>query len=264
MNKQFVMLSGIPRSGSTLLSSVLNQHPLITATTTSPVSELLLIFENNWPHLEKALLNPHPDQYKNIVRGIIDNAYLHEESDVIVDKNRIWPKIAKLLSESLGQKPKIICTVRDIPDVLASYILLLEKNPGHLFVDGDLMEQNLPLNTKNRCKILWEKYVNYPYTSLRVGYNSKCADMLFVDYNEIVGNTQETMNKICEFIGINTISVNTSNVQSMSENDDYHGGLKGLHEVRPEVKKTSPSPEQVIGHDLVKLYSNMKLEFWKK
>lgn len=263
MNKQLIMLSGIPRSGSTLLSSILNQHPLITATTTSPVSELLLIFENNWPHLEQALLNPHPNQYKNIVKGIVDNAYLHEENNIIIDKNRIWPKITKLLLESLGERPKIICTVRDIPDILASYILLLEKNPGHMFVDGDLMEQNLPLNTKNRCKILWEKYINYPYTSLRIGYNSKCADMLFVDYTDIVGNTQETIDKICDFIGIESTAVNTTDVKPMTENDEYHGGLKGLHEVRPVIKKTSPLPEQVIGTDLVRLYKSMKLEFWK-
>ena len=50
----------------------------------------------------------------------------------------------------------------------------------------------------------------------------------------------------------------------MDENDAFHGGLQGLHEIRSVVQKTSPDPAQVIGNDLVKYYASLKSEFWRK
>jgi hypothetical protein len=88
--------------------------------------------------------------------------------------------------------------------------------------------------------------------------------MLFVTYEDIVDSSQETMDKICDFIGIDTHNIDTENLQNMDENDKFHGGLEGLHEVRPVMKKTSPIPEEVIGRELTKLYTDMKLDFWRK
>ena len=265
MNKNFIMLSGIPRSGSQVLSSMLNQHPLIHASTTSPVIDLLDIVNNNWPNLSSALVDPHPNQYGNIITGMIDGAYQHITKPVIVDKNRIWPRHGKLMAQVLGYRPKIICTVRNIPEVLASYILLIEKNNHKItYIDQDLIDFKLPINTKNRCKILWEKYITSPYASLRVGYNAGYADLCIVRYHDIVNNSQDVMNKITNFIGVDPITVNTESLQSMDENDSYHGGLEGLHNVRAVMKRVSPPAEEVIGNDLVKLYTDMQLDFWNR
>lgn len=264
MNKQFVMLSGMPRSGSQLLSSMLNQHTLIHSTTTSPVADLLGIIGEQWPNISRALTTPHPAQFRNMLLGLIDGVYKHVDKPVIVDKNRLWPRYGDLTSEIFGVRPKVICTVRSIPDILASYISLIEKNNHKTtYIDQNLIDLGLPINTKNRCKILWEKYIIHPYTSLRVGVNANNTDMLFVSYEEIVNDGQMTLNRICDFIGIDHFTLDPNNLQRMDENDDYHGGLTGLHEVRSTLKKTSPSPDQVIGRELVNYYHNMNLEFWK-
>ena len=265
MMKNFVMLSGIPRSGSQVLSSILNQHPEIHSTTTSPVADLLGLVSDQWPLISQALTDPHPDQYKNMLLGLIDGAYKHIDRSVIVDKNRLWPRYSSLMTDVLGQRPKIICTVRDIPSVLASYILLIEKNSDKItYIDQDLIDLKLPINNKNRCRILWEKYITHPYTSLRIGLNAGHADLLFVEYDNIVNNGQETVNRICDFIGIDRYNLNSNNLQRMDENDDYHGGLTGLHEVRPLLKQISPAPDKVIGTDVANTYRSMNLEFWRK
>jgi hypothetical protein len=165
----------------------------------------------------------------------------------------------------LGQRPKIICTVRNIPDILSSYILLIEKNSHKItYIDQDLIDLKLPINNKNRCKVLWEKYMTHPYNSLRIGVNSGNAHMLFVNYEDIVNNGQTTVNRICDFVGVDHYSLDTNNLQRMDENDSYHGGLEGLHDVRSTLKKVSPDPQQVIGRELTNLYKSMSLEFWKK
>ena len=265
MNKNFIMLSGIPRSGSSVLSSMLNQHPSIYATTTSPVADLLSIVNEQWPIISQAIVDRDSSQQSNIINGIINGAYQHIAQPVIVDKNRLWPRYSDFMNVALGQKPKIICTVRSIPDVLASYILLIEKNNYKTtYVDEELANQNLPINNKNRCRLLWEKYVIHPYTSLRMGYNSGTADLLFVEYDDIVGNGQATLDRICDFVGIERYQLASDNLQAMDENDNYHGGLDGLHDVRPTLEKTSPPPEQVIGNETTKYYQSMRLEFWRK
>jgi galactose mutarotase-like enzyme len=109
-----------------------------------------------------------------------------------------------------------------------------------------------------------EKYIGHPYASLRMGYNNVDAELLFVEYNDIVNNSQLTLDRICDFIEVDRYTIDTENLQPMDENDQYHGGIQGLHYVRPTLSKTSPEPEQVIGRELTKLYTDMKLEFWRK
>jgi len=265
MNKNFIMLSGLPRSGSQVLSSMLNQHPEIYASTTSPVADLVGIIGEQWPAISQALVDPDPKQYSNIMLGAIDGAYKHIDKQTIVDKNRLWPRYGAITKQVFGFKPLIICTVRSIPDILASYCLLIEHNKDRVtFIDQDLIDGGLAVNTKNRCKILWEKYITHPYNSLRLGVNSGDVDMLFLEYTDIVSNGQATVDKVCNFINIDTFKLDTSNLQPMDENDVFHGGLMGLHDVRPTLKKASPPPEEVIGRELTNLYRNMHLEFWRK
>lgn len=263
--KSLIMLSGMPRSGSQVLSSVLNQHPKIFSTITSPIADLLGIVNEQWPILSQADLTPNPDQYKNILLGLITGAYAHVDKSIIIDKNRLWPRYSEFLYNVLGVRPKIICTVRPIPEILASYILLIEKNNHKItYIDQDLIDLKLPINNKNRCKILWEKYITHPYNSLRIGFNGNYADLLFVTYDNIVNHNQETVNRICDFIGIEHCTIDQNNLQPMDENDSYHGGLEGLHDVRSSLKRISLNPEQVIGTELTNYYKNMNLEFWRK
>lgn len=262
--KTTIFLSGLPRTGSTVLASMLNQHPDIHATTTSPVADLISITINNWNDISGAVLDQPPEQYGNILGAIISGSHKHIEKNIIVDKNRLWPRFSPELYGATGQKPKIICTVRDIPDILASYILLLQKNPGNNFIDDLVAEQKLAANTKNRCKVLLEKVVNHPYTSLKIGHNSNTCDILYLDYADIVGDGQNTVDKVCDFIGCNRYVLDTENLQRMDENDQYHGGLMGLHEVRAVLRKTSMPPENILGYELTQFYRNMHLEFWKK
>ena len=264
MNKNFVMLSGLPRSGSTVLTSMLNQHPDIHASPTSPLADFIISTTETWPVLSQQVAEKPVRQLENIIEGIVDGTYKHITKPVVVDKNRLWPRISLVMNYTLQDKPKIICTVRQIPEILSSYILLFNSKPNQPnFIDEDLKQNGITINTKTRCKLLWEKFINHPYKSLMMGYNSKNADMLFLDYNDIVNNGQQTMDKISKFIDIDSFTLDVENLQPMDENDAYHGFI-GLHEVRKELKKTSPKAEEVIGKDLVKLYTDMKVDFWNR
>lgn len=262
--KDIVFLSGLPRTGSTVLCSILNQSSEIYATTTSPVADMASIIMEKWNQLTGAMVDRHPKQYSNIILHTISGAWEHVDKKIVVDKSRLWPRLVPHYHAATGIRPKIICTVRNIPEILASYVLLTEKNPSGNFVDDLLVEAGLTPNTKNRCKIALEKFIQYPYNSLKIGYNSGVADMYFVDYNDIVVDPQGVVNSICGFIGCKPFTVDSSNISPMDENDEYHGGMEGLHSLRPVLARTSPPPTEVIGYELTRQYSSMQLEFWKK
>jgi len=50
--KTLFFLSGLPRSGSTLLGSILSQHPELQATPTSPLADLLCWIDQGFTKLD--------------------------------------------------------------------------------------------------------------------------------------------------------------------------------------------------------------------
>ena len=263
MTHELVMLSGLPRSGSTILTSLLNQHPKIYATTTSPVIGMVTNFYHNWePQTIAQVKDKNEQQRKDMVSAMIRVAHSHFKKDIVIDKNRGWPKSLKLYEELMDTKPKIICTVRNIPDILASFVTLANKNPGDTFIDNALVEQGFTINNTNRCRLLWNSgVVGESWQAFKSGYQYDKSCMLILEYEDIVSNPKDVMKQIEEFIGIEYYEYDFNNLKPMDEKDEFHG-IKGLHDIRPVVKKTSKPPEQIIGHELTEYYTNMKLDFW--
>jgi sulfotransferase len=265
MEHELVFLSGLPRSGSTVLSSLLNQHPKIYATTTSPVLGMILNFGGNWENQVVHQIEDKSEQQKtDMQRSMLLSAHSHFNKPIIVDKNRGWPRHVKLLEKLLGKKPKIICTVRDVPSVLSSFVTLANKHPDNNFIDNQLKMAGFTVNNTNRCRLLWRQgTVGAGWDSLKSGYQYDKSCLLLISYEEIVNDPLSVMKRVEDFLGIEHHLYDINNLKAMDEKDEEHG-LKGLHDIRPVVKKTSPPPEKIIGVGLTKYYNDMKLNFWNK
>lgn len=264
MNHELVVLSGLPRSGSTVLTSLLNQHPKLYATTTSPVLGMVTNFYHNWePQTVTQLKDKDVRQRTNMVTAMIRAAHEHIDKPIVIDKNRGWPKMGKLLTEILGEQPKMICTVRNIPDILASFVTLANKDPN-TFIDNQLRESGFTINNTNRCRLLWNNgVVGQSWQSLKSGWNFNKNNLLMIEYDDIVSKPLEVLVRIEEYLGIESFGYDINNLKPMEEKDEFHG-IKGLHDIRPVVKKTSKPPEQIIGNELTNYYNDMKLDFWHR
>ena len=264
MNHELVMLSGLPRSGSTILTSLLNQHPKLYATTTSPVLGMVLNFHGNWePQTEHQVKDKNEQQRKDMDAAMIRAAHAYLNKPIVIDKNRGWPKNGKLLTELLGKQPKMICTVRNIPDVLASFVTLANKDPD-TFIDKQLRQEGFAVNNTNRCRLLWNSgVVGESWQAFKSGWNFNKNNMLIIEYEDIVSKPLEVMKQIEDYLEIEHFEYDINNLQPMEEKDELHG-IKGLHDIRPVVKKTSKPPEQIIGKELTQYYNDMKLDFWHK
>jgi sulfotransferase len=138
--KEYYFISGLPRSGSTLLSGILKQNPKFYADIASPVSEIisstidsLTLGENNF--------NIDGDQRESILKYIFEGYYSNLNNPVIFDSSRIWTAKTPLL-QKLFPYTKILCCVRDIRWVLDSFERIVVKNPYYTntLVEAEVFE----------------------------------------------------------------------------------------------------------------------------
>jgi len=119
--KTYYFDSGLPRSGSTLITALLNQNPQIHAGTLSPVFEVMYYTQDRLKG-EQAQAFPKPQIFKKMVRNVMDTYYEDTDAPYIVDKSRAWTAHLDLIKQYITPDPKIICTVRHPLEILASFI----------------------------------------------------------------------------------------------------------------------------------------------
>jgi sulfotransferase len=88
--KTFYFMGGLPRAGSTLLSTLLNQNPRFHSGPSSPVLGAMFTLHDNFQGNELYTGYPKPDQVNEIVGSVIRHWYSDVEEEVIFDKNRAW------------------------------------------------------------------------------------------------------------------------------------------------------------------------------
>jgi sulfotransferase len=258
--KTLFFLSGLPRSGSTLLGSILSQHPKLQATPTSPLADLLCWIDDGFSKLDIQYTYDKKAITYNTYSSILSNFYNHIEKPYILDKHRGWCKNISSIEKFLHQTPKIIATNRRVSEVLSSYIILIEKNGTDNFVDAHLRREGKEITKDNRIECLWKNYVSDPYESLVYGLTHNRQNIHLVDYNDLTQNPEKEINKIYEFLEIESHSHDFSNIlNTCAEEKDYEWGIDNLHQIRTQLQRTSPPPEEVIGEENVKLYDNFNI-----
>jgi len=270
-NKTFYFMAGLPRSGSTLLSSLLNQNPRFYSGPSSPVVSTMITLESNFSNDELFLGYPKIEVAKNIISSILPQYYDDIEKPVIFDKNRSWVNRMNYISGYFDIVPKVICPVRDISEILTSFIMMRRRNFNVdqnkiNFIDEMLIKTNMPLTDDNRCEflaspngILGQSY-NGLKQALMDGYDH-CLH--FVEYKDLVNNPQETLNKIYEFLDEKPFEHTFDNLENPHrENDLQVYGLADMHEVRSVVKSTAPKPKEILSPETLVKCENT--EFWRE
>lgn len=261
MKYQLYFLSGLPRSGSTLLGSILNQNPEIYVTPTSPLSDLLCYVDESFSKLDIHYTYDKENITTNTYKSILSNFYNHIDKPYVIDKHRAWCRNLKSVEQFTGTPPKVIATNRKISEILASYILLIERNNNSdNFIDNYLRTNHIEITNENRAEYLWRNYVSDPYESLVFGLNNFRENIHVVNYEDLVNSPKETLAQIYDFLEIPSHSHNFLNIKNTcSEEKDKAWGLENLHQIRSELKRISPSPETIIGKENTDLYDKLNL-----
>lgn len=262
--KQLFFLAGLPRAGSTLTGAILSANPSITVTPTSPLLDLLCYTNEAFDKLNEKYTYDSKVVSANIYKAIVESFFENITTPIVIDKHRGHPRNVSPLKAFVTPNPKIICTVRPIPEVIASYIKLIEKNKQtDNFVDNDLRKKNMHINIANRAKCLWENYISDPYQSMVFGIKNHRENLHIVEYDAITKNPVEILKGIYKFLDLpyfeNHQFTNIEN--ACAEDKDAAWGLENLHKIRPKLEKTSTPPEEILGPFLTDYYSQYNLVY---
>ena len=277
MDKKFYFIAGLPRAGSTLLSTLLNQNPRFYSGPSSPVLGAMYATHDYFLGNELYTGYPKPDQVNEIVGSVIRHWYSDVEQEVIFDKNRAWCARVPFIEGYIGQQAKIIVPVRRVDEILTSLLTMVHRNtfvegqPRINFVDEQLVKANIPINDHNRCEyllvaqggIVWESL-----NAVKMGVDEGQSDKFhYVDYNDLVTDPQGELNNIYEFLGEEPFEHTFDGLVNEHREDDLTTyGLGDMHEVHSKLEKTSPDPSTVLPDSIIELYNSNKknLEFWNE
>lgn len=261
---RFSFLAGLARSGSTLITALLEQHPKIHTTGTSIVLDHILQIKNSKNGATLAYdLSDEASQAWGMMRGLLNGAYEQvEKGKIVLEKNRRWTKEIPALTRILGEKPKIIAVVRPIPEIISSFILLSKGIGTANRIDKEILSLNKDLTNCNRAAVIWEKYIYPDWRAFKVGYEENHECFCLIDYNELVTNPKNCIDHICTFLDLDPFDFKVKQLSNPNPEKDGIYGLPGLHYVRGEIKRVSPPAEQILGEKLYDFWVTKDLEFW--
>ncbi len=246
--------SGLPRSGSTWLVSILTQNPNIFVTPqSSPFVEIFWRNYSIWKDInsDENFVNDKIRNMKIPYLRDLTKLYYKQLTDcpIVIDKRPAWHNIdnIKMYEDIFGKLPKIICPVRNVEEIAASFVSLFRNN-GRNWYSHDMKD------------LLLQNYVN-----LKSTFNSeykKC--LLFVDYNDLVNDTPNELERIYEFIDepLYTHKLDSVSVDKGFKKVEDIFGLKDMHTVKKGVSKSKIIPEDFLEKEELLVYQN--LTFWDK
>lgn len=264
-------MAGLPRAGSTLLSSILNQNPKFYSGPSSPVTGIMLTLENYVPTDELYLAYPKPEQIRGLLSNVINYYYSDVDKPIIFDKNRSWVNRMHYIPGYFGLEPKILCPVRSIDEILASFIAMHHRNPYEVngrinFIDEMLVKSNIPLNDENRCQ-----FIVSPNGILGQSYNGikqaliegRQKQIHFIEYDDLLNNPESTMRKIYEFLGEEHFDHDFKNIKNIHKEEDAKVyGLADMHDVRSKLSRSAIDPREVLP---LSIFEQCKgTEFWRE
>lgn len=262
MSKEYFFIAGFPRSGETLLSTILNQNPAFHSGPESPVCNLVSNVYDTLRTNEQQILYPKVDSFKYIARGIIDGYYSDVNKKYVFDKCRVWNSTFNInyILDAINPDIKIVCCVRSIVEILTSYICLIEKSKNS-FVDVYLSRQGLEVNNLNRCEWLMQKegLIDLVLNCMKESYKLDCIHL--VEYDDLVLDTEKTISNLYRFLDLPEYQHRYKNLENKFSPRDDLLGLPDLHYVRNTVEKTSRNPCDVLPSSIIEKYKDM--EFWR-
>jgi len=185
----------MPRSGNTLFASVMNQNPEIAATANSITLEIM---KDLFLLKEIDVFQNFPDHKSldNVLDMVYDYYYKDWPQRIIIDRGPVTTVPNLHLMQKHFKRPfKCIVLLRDLMDVLASYMQWYTENPdafpnkhGHKNDE----EKLLALMNKNGAVAKELEAIKNSYN-----YPGMCH---YVKYDDIVTNPEQEFRKIYSFL----------------------------------------------------------------
>ena len=217
-----------------MFASIMNQNPKIVCTANSITLEIM---KDLFLLKQTDVFKNYPDNKSldNVLDVVYDNYYKDWPQRIIIDRGPVTtPGNFALMKKHFKRPFKCIVLLRDLMDVLASYMKWYTKNP-----DAFPNKYNCK-NDDEKLSMIMNKdgAVAKDLQAIKNSYNypEMC---LYIKYNDLVSQPEQEIKKIYDFIGEpyfnhNFKDLKQININGIGYNDTVVG--KNMHTIRTYIK----------------------------
>ena len=166
---------------------------------------------------------------------------------------------------------KIICTVRDINEILASFIRTnpswIDKTLEQEIKSGQRFINHHKSDIETKCEILMKSSGQLDkslcsLSNLLQPENRKYLHI--IEYNDLIEDPEAVVDDLYEFLDIpyyyhHFSGLKKFEVNKVAYNDEIYNC--NLHDVRSEIEKSGYKLDEILPGNVVRKYSGM--EFWR-
>jgi len=265
----FIPLTSLPRSGSTLLLYVLKQNPKFTIGPDSEIGNLLNV---NRDFICKNIFHfqlPHEtvsDCFYNFCRSGVD-AWIKTISNpetIFVDKSRHWLKdldhIFKIFPDL-----KIVITIRDLRSIVNSFekicqdSLFADRSESFNTIHEDLQYQRVD-------NILNIDYLKDGLFSLRqlIDIPKKYKNQIFISrYEDLIEDPQGHLNLIYDFLDMDRYIHDFDHLDQDFYNDNPYQPF-GCHKIKSKLEKPKSENFSSLREDIQSKIFNQYYWYFKE
>jgi len=264
--KQMFFLHGLPRTGNTLLGSLLNQNPKIAVTANSPCADMLgELYMLKHTDIFKNF--PDHKSFDNVAKSLFKNYYKDWSADYIIDRAPWgYPINLKFLKE-VQKDIKIIVLVRDVPEILASFIKWSQKE------STSFVNRYGNITIEQKCDMLMNKdgQIVKELVGIKHLLDHHPKEIYhIVEYNDLCDNPKQTIKDIYKFLNIplwghRFVNLDQFEVNGMKYDDKIVG--EGLHTIETNsinsnnYNEFKENVKDILPKSVIEKYNN--LNFWK-
>ncbi|WP_312283749.1 sulfotransferase [Candidatus Igneacidithiobacillus taiwanensis] len=249
MNRKLHFISGMPRSGSTLLAAILRQNPRFHAHMSGPLAGMFRTLLGGMSDRNEFSVFISNARRQRVLRGLFENFYADVPQEVVFDTNRSWcarlPALQTLFPDS-----KVIACVRDVSWIIDSIERLVRQNAFQPSLIFDYQPGGTVYTRANGLAGP-EGLVGYAYDALKEAYYGEQAPgrLILVTYESLVTKPKETLQALYAFLEEPAFPHDLDHIHFNAEDYDRKAGTPGLHYVRPRieaVKRTTILPPDLF------------------
>ena len=226
--KEIFFLNGLPRAGNTVFGSIMNQNPNVAATANSICADMLgELF--TLKHTDIFKNYPDHKSFDNVAKTVFENYYKDWKQDYIIDRAPWgYPINLKFLKETKSNI-KIIVLVRDIIEVLGSFIDWSNREPT------SFVNQYEAKTVEEKCDMLMNKEGQIVKELIGIKHliDQQPKEMYhIIEFNDLVKDTENIIDGVYNFLGIPKFKHDFNNIGQFKVNDmGYDDAVvgNGLH-----------------------------------
>lgn len=254
--KTLHFITGLPRSGGTMITNILRQNPEIHGEAVSSLSSVFSTVNGNWFNFPENLEHPNYNIKKNVLSTILEGYYKHIDKPIVFDRSLHWISLIPLLEAVLDKKVKLLVTVRNPAEILASYEKVRKQNPLFNTKVDTVLGKSSSIETRALYYSGPEGELGLSHRYLKNAITMNYSDrLLFVDYSRFCNTPKAQTKRIYEFFELPTFEHNYEKIDQLENYNDLVTGVPNLHKIKPTLEKTTINCIEYLGLDLYEQYN---------